>query len=38
MIASASASDTSATGRQGLMAAAQQPSDFQMFPMPATLR
>ena len=38
MIAIASSSVTDETGRHGSSAASQQPSDFQMFPMPATLR
>ncbi len=38
MIARASASVTAPTGRHGSIAASQQPSDFQMLPIPATLR
>ncbi len=38
MTAIASSSLTDETGRHGSTAASQQPSDFQMFPMPATLR
>ena len=33
----ASSSVTDATGRHGSRLASQHPSDFQMFPMPATL-
>ena len=34
--ASASSSDTAASGRQGSTPARKQPSDFQKLPMPAT--
>ena len=38
MIVRASASLTLDTGRHGSIAASQQPSAFQMLPIPATLR